>query len=1033
VIPPGDPVNPDTSHVCYECNAHHIANIVCPDGSVEGSCPSACSSDQDCVPVGDACAQCKQRPMTAVKKKTCEDMGMSDGESCSKSCVPKGGTCVPNSEDDYGTKCWQCQEHKIAFNPCGTDGKLGQCPADCSAGQDCVQLPGQCYKCQEKAKPYHPGGFLGLPPCGDDQEGFCNDSSCPAGQECKSYTKDHGFETVTCHSCQNQYHSSPAMCSKYGYYNDPTCGGKCSSEDCYYDYFDSSTGLTAPYYQSSVHQEIKCYYCAPDWHEEKKACNYNDYYYDDYCMDDCPPDACDEYMIDKQTGKQVHEPVNPNDVYLCYDCVSYEEWEDRQKPLIYIIGLYEPPTERFVLGASSSTDTNAFTPTSVMALAKVDPSTNQIPNVSGDLKAITSFVGGMNTGFSSGGSLATTGSVSMDQLSGDLRQDLNSGGHFGANCFDNVMNQANSQAASAGTPTAKNIAEGKMNNQDRGSGDEKAYSPDQIKASEDAGTPAVSGPVLVCGNQHGEKVLEILDGSGNLIATITQAMLKADPNIIQKKLYTAQGWTDKQAQKAKFFASEAPASSAQSNNQDNVPNDPLYPKPKAEKKKGGGFFQAFFGPDNSNVPVNADGDVQSQTADMVNNGDGITDQYYLPLIGYTSLSDPNSAWNAIDVTQKNVVVAIVDSGLDISHPDAPQYLWVNPKNGSHGWNFVNENNNDLTDYRGHGTFVAGIIAAKWNNGIGIAGINPGAVIMPIKVTDAAGKTNSLQIFRGINFALDHGARIINVSLGGVSITKLEQQAIARAHAMGALVVIAAGNTSNNLMEFGPSSSPYALAVGMTDTGGKERSLVSSWGPNLGLVAPGEKIISLCSKDAKEVLPSIKKYGYYKQSGTSFTAPMVTATASLILTKNPLLTGEQIADIIRSTATPMGEGNWNDQTGFGFLNAAAALRAVPGQGVVAMITNIHINSDNRDRVSSVDVYGTVRGDIKQFTLEAARNGSGSFRQVAGPFQTSYDNRLIARLDIRRVLYGSKEWRFRIKVTDHDDKEYTASASLNFPDK
>ena len=163
--------------------------------------------------------------------------------------------------------------------------------------------------------------------------------------------------------------------------------------------------------------------------------------------------------------------------------------------------------------------------------------------------------------------------------------------------------------------------------------------------------------------------------------------------------------------------------------------------------------------------------------------------------------------------------------------------------------------------------------------------------------------------------------------------------------MGALVVIAAGNTNDSLMTFGPSSSKYALSVGMVDFDG-QRSLVSNWGPNLQVTAPGEQIWSLCSKDTKEVLPSVRKYGYYKQSGTSFSAPMVTATASLIWAKNPQLTDQQVADIIGARPHRLARHDWNDQTGFGLLNAGAALRATAvDDKLIAMITNMHFNRDS----------------------------------------------------------------------------------------
>ncbi len=716
--------------------------------------------------------------------------------------------------------------------------------------------------------------------------------------------------------------------------------------------------------------------------------------------------------VDKDSGKTVAAgtTVEKGSTITCYDCKPTPTFSS--SIIGYTILIVETPYERVVLNRAG--DPMVFAPASVMALAKVDPSTGMILNVNGDLKKITDFMGSFNTGFGPGG-ITTTGTFSRDQLTNDLKNSLSSGGSYGSNCFGDVQNQADQAAASAGTPTSHDISEGKQGPQDRGKSD-NAVSEDQLKTSEDAGAPAVSGPVVSCGTQNGNKVLKIYDASGNLVDSITQDMLKGDPNIISEKLQAAQNSTDA---RIKGVQSQSGQALGQKQNQVNnegtiVPNDPLYQLPA--KKKRTGIF-AILGGD---APTGPHPELD------------VKDQYYLRAIGYTPLSDRNSAWNVVDATQKNVVVAVVDSGLDLSHPDGPQYIWTNPQDGTHGWNFVDENA-DLTDERGHGTSVAGIIAAKWNNGIGIAGINPGAVIMPVKITDYKGRTDSLAVWRGINYAVAHGAKIINLSIGGKSISKLEGQAIEQANAKGVLVVIAAGNTDDDLMDFGPASSKHALAVGMLDFGG-HRSRVSNHGPNLQLTAPGEQIWSLCSKDRHDALVSVLKFGYIKQSGTSFSTPMVTGTASLILAKDPQLTGQQVADILRATAIPIGEGSWNHMTGFGLLNAQAALRATVGDGLVAMITNIHVNRDLGERSSSVDVYGTVKGHFKEFTLEAGRSsGLRSFRRVAGPFQKSYDYQLIARLDIRRVLYGIKSWTFMLKVIDDQGKEHYAGTSFNLPEK
>jgi len=162
--------------------------------------------------------------------------------------------------------------------------------------------------------------------------------------------------------------------------------------------------------------------------------------------------------------------------------------------------------------------------------------------------------------------------------------------------------------------------------------------------------------------------------------------------------------------------------------------------------------------------------------------------------------------------------------------------------------------------------------------------------------------------------------------------------------------------------------------------------------------------------------------------------MVTATASLMLAKNPQLTGEQIADILEKTAQPINQNEWDGQTGFGLLNAAAALRAVTDDHLIVMITNMHFNRDRRDRLTSLDLYGTVRGQYKEFTIEAGKGKIPlGFRKIAGPFQGQYNYQLITRLVIQDVLRGSDEWVLRFKVIDDQGKEHLVSTSFTLPGK
>src|ERR1019366_2116496 len=116
----------------------------------------------------------------------------------------------------------------------------------------------------------------------------------------------------------------------------------------------------------------------------------------------------------------------------------------------------------------------------------------------------------------------------------------------------------------------------------------------------------------------------------------------------------------------------------------------------------------------------------------------------------------------------------------------------------------------------------------------------------------------------------------------------------------------------------------------------------------------------------------------------------------------------------------------DRTGFGLLNASAALRASVDDHLLVMITNMHYNRNRRDRLTSLDIYGTVKGPYKEMTIEAGRGKQPlGFRKIAGPFQGEYNNSFIARLEIQDVLRGSNEWVLRLKIVDDQGKEHIAS--------
>jgi subtilisin family serine protease len=849
--------------------------------------------------------------------------------------------------------------------------------------------------------------------CVDGAPGPCDSHACDQEEECVEHPETHKGKTSICHNCVPK-EIIPLWCEAKGFSSDPSCASQCQTIACIPVDVDIKTGKIVPTMQT------------------------------------------------RERGS----------TQRCYTCMNIREIE-----ITWVIIIIETPYGRFVLDKGKE---GSFKPSSLMALAKVDPATGMIQNTAGNLKNAADFLGSFNVGTGLLG-ITTTGKIGMDQLSGLLASNLKSGGSFGMNCFDDALKEADSQAVSQGSPTSEDISgKGQERKQNKAQLESETMSEEQMKKADTVGSPAVTGPIVACGNEGRNKVLKVYTATGALVDTITKEMLTLNPDIITEKLGVAQQLTDMLTQrggidiagyvqkftglpiksvqsyaaqaaqmKAKIdqVAAIAAAKKKKKGKEEEtaiiLPDDPLYQEKGSVKKKKGllGALGAGEGAAIIN-PMAASG---IPGAERPKNEVDVKDQWGIQEIGYTPWDDPNSAWNVVDANERNIVVAVIDSGLDMTHEDAPQYIWTNPKeipsngldddqNGFvddiHGWNFVDENH-DFTDIRGHGTFVAGIIAAKYNNGVGIAGINPGAVIMSVKVADEEGGTDSLAIYRGINYAVNHGAKVINVSLGARSISKLEQQAVERAHAMGALVVIASGNSNENLVVFGPSSSKYGLAVGQIDYSGV-RSTVSNWGPNLGLVAPGEQIYSLCSKDNKHVVPSVRKFGYYKQNGTSFSTPMVAATASLIWAKNPQLTNQQVTDVLLATAVDMEDKGWDGMTGAGLLNAAAALRSEVDEQMIVMFTNLRVNENALAQIVSIDVYGTVRGRFKEFVIEAGKGKHpGSFKTIAGPFQQQFDYQHITRLKVKDVLRGSKDWILRIKVVDESGGEHIASTPFTLP--
>ncbi len=268
------------------------------------------------------------------------------------------------------------------------------------------------------------------------------------------------------------------------------------------------------------------------------------------------------------------------------------------------------------------------------------------------------------------------------------------------------------------------------------------------------------------------------------------------------------------------------------------------------------------------------------------------------------------AWE-LTTGDSGVVVAVLDTGIDPTHPDLAGKLVK-------GYDFLNDDP-DPDDDSGHGTFNAGLIGAASNNQIGIVGVAWGARIMPIKVLNSKGVGPNSVVAQGIVYAADHGARVINMSFGNPITTQVEAEAIRYAHNRGAILVAAAGNTANldNAVIY-PAAHPQVLAVAATDEEDEVPDF-SQHHPYVGVSAPGAGILSTFWREAG--------YGdYASASGTSAAAPHVSGLAALVLSVNPRLTNDQVKRILQETADDLGVPGRDEYYGAGRINAYKAVLA-----------------------------------------------------------------------------------------------------------
>jgi len=308
------------------------------------------------------------------------------------------------------------------------------------------------------------------------------------------------------------------------------------------------------------------------------------------------------------------------------------------------------------------------------------------------------------------------------------------------------------------------------------------------------------------------------------------------------------------------------------------------------------------------------------------------------------------AWDISTGSSAQIVIAVLDTGVDLDHPDLSSKLIS-------GWDFAN-NDNYPDDDNGHGTHAAGIAAAVTNNQVGVAGMVWGARILPVKVLDNQGAGSYYNIIKGIGYALDRGARIINMSFAGSAGRQDLLDAVTTAYNQGALLVAAAGNCAQggpDCAGVNPVMYPAAYApvvsVAAVDRYDNWASY-SEYNAYVDIAAPG-------GTSAYPIVSTIPgTYGW--KYGTSMATPFVSGLAALIWNMAPNLTNEQVINLILESADKVGpypySNGRNDYFGHGRINAERALRRTdPPRLQVSPNPLIFLSDDQRPRSAQGRLY------------------------------------------------------------------------------
>ncbi len=416
--------------------------------------------------------------------------------------------------------------------------------------------------------------------------------------------------------------------------------------------------------------------------------------------------------------------------------------------------------------------------------------------------------------------------------------------------------------------------------------------------------------------------------------------------------------------------------------------------------------------------------------DFVPNDQYIREQWALSKIAAFA------AWD-IERGAPQIPVAIIDTGIDYQHTDLAQNIWINSGediNGNkivdagdsngidddangfiddiRGWDFTDAPNypdggdfldpdNDPLDESGHGTGVAGIIAAAANNGTGIAGLAHQCRLMPLRAFTSGGNGEEDDVASAILYAIHNGAKVINMSWGDVFVSRIIDDVIRYAAAKGVVMVASAGNSSTDQIHY-PSGFAGTISVGATDEKDNLAGF-SNYGPTIDLVAPGVNIFTTAIDNR-----------YTTVNGTSFSAPYVSAAAALLLSKDSSLSAEVVRGILTRSTDDLGNHGWDSFFGAGRLNVATALSQP--LYAVAKITSPKLDAGFNN--GPIEIYGSAWSPMLDYYALSYGEGDNPDKwiEIAPQREARVLDDLLAVWDSIPSIEGAYAIRLRVQNRD-----------------